>query len=53
MKRYFIKRTVIAGLALLSVPTLFAQDKQKEKDEKQQIVITRDGDLDEKTVIAR
>lgn len=51
MKRYLIKRIVIAGFALLSVPALFAQDKQKEKDEKQQIVITRDGDLDEKTVI--
>lgn len=49
MKRYLIKRTVVAGIALLSVPALFAQDKVKERKEKQQIVIT--ADASEKTVI--
>jgi len=55
MKQIFVKRLLIAGVALLSVPSVtLAQkekDKDKEKKEMQTIVITRDGNLDEKTVI--
>lgn len=53
------RRILIAGLALLTVPSaLFAQkekekEKEKTRDEKtvQQITITRSGNKDEKTVI--
>lgn len=57
MKQLLLKRVAIAAIALCAVPgALFAQDekekaKTKEKKERQQIVITRSGDKDEKTVI--
>ena len=58
MKQYFLKRAFVAGLALLSVPALLFAQKEKEKDkvkddkkEVQQIIITRKGDKDKKTVI--
>jgi serine protease Do len=52
MKQYFIKRIALAGIALLTVPTAFAQkEKDKEGKEMQHINIIRKGNLDEKTVI--
>ncbi|HYO21668.1 MAG TPA: hypothetical protein VER36_04635, partial [Flavisolibacter sp.] len=57
MKQLLLKRLAIAAIALCAVPgTLLAQDekvkaKEKEKKERQQIVITRSGDKDEKTII--
>jgi serine protease Do len=57
MKQYFAKRIFNAGAALLFIPALsFAQketDKVDKEDKKevQQIIITRKGDTDEKTVI--
>jgi len=54
MKRVFMKRLLIAGIALLTVPSVFAQKEKEDKDkaEKMQtIVITRNGNVDEKTVI--
>jgi serine protease Do len=56
MKQYFIKGMALAGIALLTVPSAFAQkekDKEKEKEnqEVQRINITRKGNLSEKTVI--
>jgi len=57
MKQLILKRFAIAAIALCAVPaTLLAQDekekvKTKEKKERQQIVITRTGDKDEKTII--
>jgi serine protease Do len=60
MKQVFMKRLLIAGIALLTVPSVFAQkekekikeDKDAEKNEKMQtIVITRNGNVDEKTTI--
>src|SRR5688572_24187973 len=57
MKQLLLKRLAIAALALCTVPaTLFAQQekekvKTKEKGDRQQIIITRTGDKDEKTVI--
>jgi serine protease Do len=60
MKQVFMKRLLIAGIALLTVPSVFAQkekekikeDKDTEKTEKMQtIVITRNGNVDEKTTI--
>lgn len=58
MKQYFIKGMALAGIALLTVPSAFAQkekDKEKEKEkesqEVQRINITRKGNLNEKTVI--
>lgn len=57
MKQFPLKRLALAVLVALSVPaTLFAQttdtkDKTKEKTTRQQIVITRSGDANEKTVI--
>jgi serine protease Do len=55
MKQLIMKRLLIAGIAIVTVPgTLLAQkekDKEKEKKEVQQITITRTGDLNEKTVI--
>lgn len=56
MKKYLIKTFVVAGVALCTLSSLFAQDakeKEKTKDKKdvQQIIITRKGHADEKTVI--
>src|SRR5688500_2223004 len=53
MKQYFIKRILLAGGILFTVPaTLLAQDKIKEKTKDvEQIIITRKGDNTEKTVI--
>ncbi|HEY0039995.1 MAG TPA: PDZ domain-containing protein [Flavisolibacter sp.] len=57
MKQLLLKRLAIAAIALCVVPgTLLAQDekdkvKTKEKKDRQQIVITRTGDKDEKTII--
>ncbi len=55
MKQLLLKKLTIAAIALCTVPgTLFAQkDKDEKKDKKnyQQIIITRNGDKDEKTVI--
>jgi serine protease Do len=61
MKHVIMKRMLIAGIALLTVPSVFAQkekEKDKIKDDKektekkvQTIVITRNGDLNEKTTI--
>lgn len=57
MKQCFLNRAMMAALLVCMVPaTLLAQDnktkeKVKEKVQKQQIVITRSGDKDEKTVI--
>lgn len=59
MKQVITKRLLIAGIALLTVPSVFAQ-KEKEKEDKvktekgekmQTIVITRNGDVNEKTTI--
>jgi serine protease Do len=55
MKQLLLKRMAIAAIALCAVPgTLFAQkekEKIKDKKDRQQIVITRSGDKNEKTVI--
>src|SRR4051812_14871287 len=57
MQQVILKRLFIAGIALLTVPSvLFAQKEKEEKDKKeksdiQHITITRSGDLKEKTVI--
>jgi serine protease Do len=59
MKQVIMKKVLVAGIALLSVPAVFAQQKEKVKTEKdkiekksmQTIVITRNGDLDQKTVV--
>jgi len=56
MKQIFVKRLLIAGIALLTVPTALLAQKEKTKDTKdekemQTIVITRNGNLDKKTVI--
>lgn len=49
MKRFFITRFVVAGVALLTVPTAFAQNENpKEKTDVQQIIITRKGNTNEK-----
>jgi serine protease Do len=57
MKHIITKRLLIAGIALLTVPSVFAQ-KEKEKikegkdiEKMQTIVITRNGNVDEKTTI--
>lgn len=52
MKRVFIDG-LLAVFAMLTVPSVFAQDKtDKEKDkDAQQIIITRKGNVDVKTVI--
>ena len=58
MKQVFMKRLLVAGIALLTVPSVFAQ-KEKEKESKdkiekkdvQTIVITRTGDKDDKVVV--
>lgn len=57
MKRNFVKQILIAGVALLSVPSvaLAQKEKDKEKDkikeERETIIISRKGNLDEKTTI--
>ena len=55
MKQILVKRLLVAGVALLTVPsvTLAQKEKSKDKEEKemQTIVITRDGNTDGKTVI--
>jgi serine protease Do len=58
MKQVITKRLLIAGIALFTVPSVFAQkEKEKIKEDKdktekmQTIVITRNGDIDEKTTI--
>jgi serine protease Do len=56
MKQIFVKRLLIAGIALLTVPSVVLAQKEKTKDNKdekemQTIVITRNGNLDKKTVI--
>lgn len=57
MKQTLLKKLAIAAIAICVVPgTLLAQkekekEKTKDKKEKQQIVITRTGDTEEKTVI--
>jgi serine protease Do len=55
MRSYFIKGLALAALVLGSAPAVWAQHektKEKEKDKDvQQIIITRSGDSDEKTVI--
>ncbi|MGN6164294.1 MAG: PDZ domain-containing protein [Flavisolibacter sp.] len=55
MKQILVKRLLVAGVALLTVPsvTLAQKEKSKDKEEKemQTIVITRNGNTDEKTVI--
>lgn len=56
MKQYFIKGLALAGIALFTVPSAFAQkekdkEKSKENQEMQRINIIRKGNLDEKTVI--
>jgi serine protease Do len=61
MNQIITKRLLIAGIALLTVPSVFAQ-KEKEKikedkeyteksDKMQTIVITRNGNVDQKTTI--
>lgn len=59
MKPFMMKTALVAAMALLTVPSVFAQQKEKPKEDKdktekksmQTIVITRNGDLDEKTVV--
>ncbi|HZH64246.1 MAG TPA: PDZ domain-containing protein [Flavisolibacter sp.] len=61
MKQIFLKKLTIAAIALCALPaTLLAQKEKeekvetaekKEKKERQQIIITRTGDKEEKTVI--
>jgi serine protease Do len=56
MKLYIVKKVLLAGLILLSLPALSFAQKEKEKDKDkdknlQQIIITRKGNKDEKTVI--
>ena len=55
MKHVITKKLLIAGIALLTVPSLvFAQKEDKDKKEKkeiQSIIITRTGDKNEKMVI--
>lgn len=56
MKQYFIKSLFAGLIAFATVPVMAQKekDKEKEKEEKKEIeniIITRRGDLDEKTVI--
>ncbi|HVF80691.1 MAG TPA: PDZ domain-containing protein [Flavisolibacter sp.] len=55
MKQMFLKKLAIAAIAFCAMPaTLLAQKDKEEKAEKknhQQIIITRTGDKEEKTVI--
>ncbi|RYD95172.1 MAG: PDZ domain-containing protein [Sphingobacteriales bacterium] len=51
MKRYFLQGLVVAG-ALVALPAFAQTTKTKDKDKEiQTIVITRDGNIDGKTVI--
>ena len=50
MKRIFISG-VFAGIGLLVVSAVFAQDKSEKNKDVQQIIITRTGDVEAKTVI--
>ncbi|RYY88756.1 MAG: PDZ domain-containing protein [Chitinophagaceae bacterium] len=53
MKRYFLQGLLVAG-ALVALPAFAQKTKTKDKDKDkdiQTIVITRDGNIDEKTVI--
>lgn len=56
MKQIIMKSFLIAGIALLTTPSLLAQKEKEDKDKTekkkvQTIVITRKGDLDDKTVV--
>jgi serine protease Do len=58
MKDVIMKKILIAGIALLTVPSVFAQQEKNKEDKAktdkktaQTIVITRDGDKDEKIVV--
>src|SRR5687767_12872880 len=57
MQQVFMKKFITAGAILLAVPfTVLAQDKTEAKDKKekkdfQQIIITREGSTDAKTII--
>lgn len=55
MKQILVKRLLVAGVVLLTVPsvTLAQKEKSKDKEEKemQTIVITRNGNTDGKTII--
>jgi serine protease Do len=56
MKEVIAKRLFIAGIALLTVPSVFAQKEKEEKDksdkkEVQTIVITRTGDKADKVTV--
>lgn len=58
MKQVIMKRLLIAGIALLTVPASVLAQKEKEKEDKekkekdvQTIVITRTGDKNEKMVV--
>ena len=57
MQQVFMKKFITAGAILLAVPfTVLAQDKTEAKDKKekkdfQQIIITREGTTDGKTII--
>jgi serine protease Do len=59
MKRFIKKGLLLATIALLFVPSVFAQkektnedkDKTEKNEEFQTIVITRNGNLDQKTVV--
>jgi len=50
MKASILKSVVVAGLAIITVPSAFAQDNKDDKDV-QQIIITKKGNTDVKTVI--
>jgi serine protease Do len=55
MKHFFVNRLLIAGVALLTVPSVTHAQKEKDKDKEnkqmQTIVITRNNNINEKTVI--
>ncbi len=55
MKQYIFKGMAVAAIAFISVPALAQKEKskkeEKEKKEMQTIVITREGNIDEKTTI--
>ena len=52
MKHNILKGIAVAGVALLTVPAIAQQtEKDKKSGDVQQIIITRTGDTDEKTVI--
>ena len=52
MKQFLLKGLVVAGVAVFTVPAFAQKDKDKKSaDDVQQIIITRTGDTDEKTVI--